>query len=407
LGKIYLPILIFTVLCCFINLSWAGEVNKVQICHIPPDNPANYHTITVPEKALQAHLAHGDFPGSCFENCEILCDDGNPCTQNVDSNANDCACLPSPVLVDCNDGNPCTLDICRESIGCLNLPTDDIPCDIPCDDSNPCTENDKCVDGTCSGIPVDGVCCLGDIDCDDGNPCTIDLCSENTCINEVKDCSSENVCYVGFCNPDTGDCTSTPVNCDDGNFCTDDICDPVVGCISQPTTSPPEDPETSCDGIDNDCDGEIDEEDVCSSCGIDPTPSGGECPSECSGGCLEGNTCIINCDQGCSGTLMSCPAGFSCRIECTSTNACSDATISCPDDYMCEILCDGDNSCSSAVINCSAEGLCNLSCRGSSCQNTLLNCGNDACTATCSQTVFNPNVICGNTCNCNTSSCTE
>ena len=37
----------------------------VTICHFPPGNPANAHTITISVNALPAHLAHGDFIGSC------------------------------------------------------------------------------------------------------------------------------------------------------------------------------------------------------------------------------------------------------------------------------------------------------------------------------------------------------
>lgn len=37
----------------------------VQICHIPPGNPANAHTITVGADAVAAHLAHGDSLGPC------------------------------------------------------------------------------------------------------------------------------------------------------------------------------------------------------------------------------------------------------------------------------------------------------------------------------------------------------
>lgn len=37
----------------------------VTICHIPPGNPANAHTITVSVNALPAHLAHGDYIGPC------------------------------------------------------------------------------------------------------------------------------------------------------------------------------------------------------------------------------------------------------------------------------------------------------------------------------------------------------
>jgi hypothetical protein len=38
---------------------------KVTICHVPPGNPANAHTITVSENAVPAHLAHGDYLGQC------------------------------------------------------------------------------------------------------------------------------------------------------------------------------------------------------------------------------------------------------------------------------------------------------------------------------------------------------
>lgn len=38
---------------------------KVTICHIPPGNPENKHTITIGKSALEAHLAHGDTLGGC------------------------------------------------------------------------------------------------------------------------------------------------------------------------------------------------------------------------------------------------------------------------------------------------------------------------------------------------------
>lgn len=40
-------------------------VTKVTICHIPPGNPANAHSITVGSPAVRAHLAHGDSLGAC------------------------------------------------------------------------------------------------------------------------------------------------------------------------------------------------------------------------------------------------------------------------------------------------------------------------------------------------------
>lgn len=38
---------------------------KVAVCHIPPGNPANGQTLTLPEPAVKAHLAHGDTLGAC------------------------------------------------------------------------------------------------------------------------------------------------------------------------------------------------------------------------------------------------------------------------------------------------------------------------------------------------------
>jgi hypothetical protein len=42
-----------------------SQGHKVTICHCPPGNPENRHTITVSESAVAAHLAHGDTLGPC------------------------------------------------------------------------------------------------------------------------------------------------------------------------------------------------------------------------------------------------------------------------------------------------------------------------------------------------------
>ncbi len=39
---------------------------KVVICHTPPGNPNNAHTITVGSPAVRAHLRHGDTLGPCL-----------------------------------------------------------------------------------------------------------------------------------------------------------------------------------------------------------------------------------------------------------------------------------------------------------------------------------------------------
>ncbi len=42
-----------------------ADTMKTTVCHIPPGNPANKHTICVGNPAVPAHLAHGDHLGSC------------------------------------------------------------------------------------------------------------------------------------------------------------------------------------------------------------------------------------------------------------------------------------------------------------------------------------------------------
>jgi hypothetical protein len=58
----------------------AEEGEGVKICHIPPGNPANAHTITVGEPAVKAHLRHGDTLGECGGSPEPEPDAGTPPT---------------------------------------------------------------------------------------------------------------------------------------------------------------------------------------------------------------------------------------------------------------------------------------------------------------------------------------
>jgi glucose/arabinose dehydrogenase len=42
-----------------------GRLDRVTLCHIPPDNPANARTIAVGASSVSAHLVHGDHLGFC------------------------------------------------------------------------------------------------------------------------------------------------------------------------------------------------------------------------------------------------------------------------------------------------------------------------------------------------------
>lgn len=198
---------------------------KVKICHIPPDDPDNFHTITVSEKALPAHLAHGDSAGSCSEIADILCDDGNACTRDEMDPVTE-TCLAEHLPVNCDDSNLCTVDSCDPAAGCVSATID-------CDDGNLCT-TDECVGPT-------GLCANVQRDCPLFGTCIPEtgLCAD-ACDGFV--CEPINQCHTaGFCSVDTngipycGGVTPTPgVPCDDGNpSTTNDTCDESGTCVGQ------------------------------------------------------------------------------------------------------------------------------------------------------------------------------
>jgi hypothetical protein len=49
-----------------LSLQDPTNPKKVTICHIPPGNPDNRHTITIGAPAVAAHVSeHGDYIGPC------------------------------------------------------------------------------------------------------------------------------------------------------------------------------------------------------------------------------------------------------------------------------------------------------------------------------------------------------
>jgi len=62
---------LYFIFCCigvsglYVSGAAAAAPAKVDVCHIPPGNPENAHTITISESALSTHLDHGDVVGAC------------------------------------------------------------------------------------------------------------------------------------------------------------------------------------------------------------------------------------------------------------------------------------------------------------------------------------------------------
>jgi hypothetical protein len=176
------------------RLAHAAPAPKVEICHFPPGNPAQYETTTVHPAALPQHLAHGDFAGPCANNCNLfssVCDDQNACTTDI-CNA-DGTCRHD--TVNCSDGNVCTTDSCVPSSGCVYEPATGA-----CDDGDNCTDADACADGLCVGTPKD---------CDDTDACTADSCDSNgACEHAPESCPTGE-----SCDPGTGECTPDILRC--------------------------------------------------------------------------------------------------------------------------------------------------------------------------------------------------
>jgi len=57
------------------------DLKKTTICHLPPGNPANAHTLCVGNEAVPAHLAHGDHLGVCLSTCPPV--DGGAATDDA------------------------------------------------------------------------------------------------------------------------------------------------------------------------------------------------------------------------------------------------------------------------------------------------------------------------------------
>ena len=212
---VLIPAVLLFGITSFASPAAAGSA-KVEVCHFPPGNPDNFHTITISENAFSKHLAHGDLGGPCNALCATICDDENACTIDDTADCEEVGCPTSSSPVDCNDANECTADSCVPASGCVNTATDG----VACDDEQVCSGPDTCnAEGACQGEAIDN-CCLGDEDCSQ------DLCDQascdlvtNRCGNDPVVCDPPNLCTMSECASDTGQCVEAAVVCGAGETC--------------------------------------------------------------------------------------------------------------------------------------------------------------------------------------------
>jgi hypothetical protein len=99
------------------NNSSSNQDSIVTICHIPPGNPNNPQTLQISLSALQAHLDHGDYLGSCTAtNNSNGNGNGNGNNGNGNGNGNSNTSTEDSTLTIChippgNPNNPQTIQI--------------------------------------------------------------------------------------------------------------------------------------------------------------------------------------------------------------------------------------------------------------------------------------------------------
>ena len=197
-------LLVFGIFAALSLMSGAavGAGVKVAVCHIPPDDPGNFHTIQVSEEALPAHTAHGDLLGTCAAHCDMLCDDGDACTiDECDPTTERCRAPTDRPARDCDDGVNCTTDDCGAATGCVHTPN--------CPEGSACDlESGECAATVLlCGAPDDDMC--GGM-CPEGAQCMPFLVGapEGT-VSTQCGCTAPALCGAGICG-----------NCPDGAQCT-------------------------------------------------------------------------------------------------------------------------------------------------------------------------------------------
>ena len=294
------------------------------LCHFPPGNPGNAHTICVgSQNAVRTHMnKHGDTMGSC-EGEDEICDDGE---DNDGDGLTDCQDPDCAVTV---DGPICEFieTICDDDFdndGDEHIDCDDPDCNFAqvCHGETDCADREDndgdrltdCQDPDCLGAHVPGAggaveCQQPETNCTDFFDNDADLkidCDDSDCFDaSVCDGEAEEICDDGLDN-----------DLDKLTDCQDPECSGETGPAGEECQWPD---ETSCaDGFDNDWDGKTDCDD--SNCFFDLVCQPGVGSEVVCDDLVDNDgDRLVDCqDPDCNGQLG--PVRFTCEQPETSCN---------------------------------------------------------------------------------------
>lgn len=210
---------------------------------------------------IDTEIACGESPDSCRAfSCDdtlgcvlitpanegLACSNGDPCVMTETCTAGVCGGGAQVVCPD--DNNVCTSNTCSPGTGCIYPPS----AVVSCNDNNNCTNNDTCTNGACLGTLLD--CAIED------NPCQVGFCD----VTVDGGCSTIDFTgpYGAECaTPLFGICSVGALMCVEGALSDPPMCQPLV--------SPGDKLEVCDNGLDDNCNGIVDE---CNCVPVSSTP---------------------------------------------------------------------------------------------------------------------------------------